>query len=98
MDFNDLLKDTQRLLEVAGTLDQDHQAAILRSVRALLFCATTQKAHGAFIWVDGDSLLCIDGINATHLDVLVLLRTAHDSFLESFQQDAATATQNGEVH
>jgi len=98
MDTETLLNNAKQLLLKANGLDPEVRTALLDTMTSLLTCVTSPRCHGVFVWTEDESTLRMHGVNATHLDVLVLLRTAHDSFLESFQQDAATATQNGEVH
>jgi hypothetical protein len=98
MDTETLLNNTKQLLVKADSLDADTRVEFLRVFSAVLTCFTSPRSHGVFVWTENEETLRVHGVNATHLDTLVLLRTAHDSFLDSFQQEATTATQNGEVH
>jgi hypothetical protein len=98
MDTETLLNNAKQLLLKADGLDPEVRVALLDTMTSLLTCFTSPRCHGAFVWTEDEETLRVHGVNASHLDVLVLLRTAHDSFLDSFQQDAATAAQNGEVH
>jgi hypothetical protein len=98
MDTETLLNNAKQLLLKANSLDPEVRTALLDTMTSLLTCFTSPRSHGVFVWTEDEETLRVHGVNASHLDVLVLLRTAHDSFLDSFQQDAATAAQNGEVH
>lgn len=93
-----LLEVTKQLLAKADSLDEENKEELLHTLNALLTCVTGPRCHGVFVWTENEETLRVHGINATHLDVLVLLRTAHDSFLEAVQQNEVLTGQSGEVH